>query len=251
MTIHVRPEPKTAEECIARIKEQREKIYNPQVRPAPKPELAPVPMPIVALSLPATEPLVETPKARRTRIIQEVADRHGISMDEMMSDDRRAHVVTARDAAILAVRQDDPRRSSTRIGQDFGGKDHTTIIMSLRRSEGLLSSKKTGRRYGQRTLAQMRLEDGIRYDLMKALCLDGWSAAEIADVMQCSRNYVHKITQELREELVAAHALAAEPAPETPAQPQPEPEVIPQPLPTPSPFRQLLSRVRNWFGARA
>lgn len=251
MTIHVR-EPKNGAECIARIKEQREKIFNPPVRPVDQPQLVPAPMPVLALpSSPSVPRPLESPNAHRARIIREIAEKYGVAAHEIVGRAQRPHVMTARDAAIAAVREAYPKRSLARIGQDFN-RDHSTIITSLRRTAGYPSNRKGSEpRYGRRPLALVRLEQEIKFDLMKALCADGWTCRQIAEVMECTISNARKVTQDLREAMAAAQGSVAEPAPETPAQPQPEPEVIPQPAPKHAPFRQLLSHVRNWFGARA
>jgi Bacterial dnaA protein helix-turn-helix len=249
MTIHVRPEPKTAAEAMQRVREQRLKVFGIQ---QPQSQPMPVPMPIVLLTAP---PEPESPKETITRIIKEVADTYGIAMSEMIGRDQRPHVVTARDAAIAAVKQKYPRRSMSQLGRDFGARDHSTIITSLRRAAGHKSGGRSGRRYGQRPLAQMRLEEAIKHDLMKALCRDGWSCPEIAFMMECTKSNILKVTQDLRWELAAAQKTQAEPEPQPEVQPeaQPEPQAvaIPQPAPAPSLLRQLLSHALAWIGGRA
>lgn len=66
-------------------------------------------------------------------IIRHVANQHGVTLEEIVGATRSRNVVTARWHAIWEVKRAFPMRMSTpRLGRTFGGRDHTTILHSIR-----------------------------------------------------------------------------------------------------------------------
>jgi chromosomal replication initiator protein len=61
------------------------------------------------------------------RIQQTVSDRFGISTDELCSDKRSQNIVYPRQVAMYLSRELTDS-SLPKIGREFGGRDHTTVI---------------------------------------------------------------------------------------------------------------------------
>jgi hypothetical protein len=66
------------------------------------------------------------------QILQEVADRYGITVADLTSDRRTRFYAFARHEAMARVRKERPHLSLPQIGRIFGGRDHTTVIHALR-----------------------------------------------------------------------------------------------------------------------
>lgn len=66
---------------------------------------------------------------------RQVAAEFGFTAADMEGHSRNAEVVAARDAAIARMHEAFPRMSLPMIAAQFGARDHTTIIHSLRRSQ--------------------------------------------------------------------------------------------------------------------
>jgi len=66
------------------------------------------------------------------KIIAQVAADHGLAYRDLVGPDQRRYVVAARDEAIEKVKLIH-QLSMPRIGAHFGDRDHTTILMALRR----------------------------------------------------------------------------------------------------------------------
>lgn len=75
---------------------------------------------------------LKTPFADTKRIIDLVGRMHGATVAELLSEDRTARVAHARQAAMCAVREV-TGKSLPEIGRMFGGRDHTTVLHSLRK----------------------------------------------------------------------------------------------------------------------
>lgn len=75
---------------------------------------------------------VEKMASEPKRIITRVASEHGVGYRDIIGPDRRSHVVTARWAAIDAVRKAHPTYSLIKLGQVFH-RDHTTILNAIRK----------------------------------------------------------------------------------------------------------------------
>ena len=76
----------------------------------------------------------------KLRDIATLTARHfGLKLDDLRGDSRRRPVVVARDVAIYLCRQL-TRESLARIGEYFGGRDHTTVLHACRKAAELLQT---------------------------------------------------------------------------------------------------------------
>lgn len=66
-------------------------------------------------------------------LIGRVAAWHGFTSDEMIQQCRKHDRVDARADCVAAVKKAYPKMSLPRMGQLFGGRDHTTILHYLRK----------------------------------------------------------------------------------------------------------------------
>lgn len=69
--------------------------------------------------------MAATPEA----ILKVVADNFDISIDDLKGNSRRREISWARQIGMYLMRQH-TSLSLPRIGEEFGGKDHTTVIYS-------------------------------------------------------------------------------------------------------------------------
>lgn len=116
----MKPEPKTAEELLARYAAVRRRIYG-----APKV--------INIASKPKTLLIVEPTRLMTTkeRILALFCKRTGLSVETITSDRMQKHVVLVRQACCYwMVRR--TTSSLAEIGMYLGGRDHTTIRHSIR-----------------------------------------------------------------------------------------------------------------------
>ncbi|RUO86902.1 chromosomal replication initiator protein DnaA [Spiroplasma endosymbiont of Megaselia nigra] len=86
-------------------------------------------------------PLQNNEKITTKKIKQIVADNYNITIKAMMSKSRISNVMQARQLAMYFCRTllDEP---FTRIGTEFGGKDHTTVMNSVKKVEAHISTNK-------------------------------------------------------------------------------------------------------------
>ena len=68
------------------------------------------------------------------KIIDEVAHTYGVTSDEIRSSKRSANISNARQIAIYAVREITNLSMKT-IGEEFGGRDHSTIVYAISQIE--------------------------------------------------------------------------------------------------------------------
>lgn len=64
-------------------------------------------------------------------IAREVAERHKLRLDHLIGDRRFKAIVLARQEAMFEIRRD-TGMSYPRLGQLFGGRDHTTALHACR-----------------------------------------------------------------------------------------------------------------------
>lgn len=69
-----------------------------------------------------------------------VAQFYGLKRDYFLGSSRKALVVRPRQVAMYLARKYSPKTSYPRLGELFGGKDHTTIMHGCRRIERLVTS---------------------------------------------------------------------------------------------------------------
>jgi chromosomal replication initiator protein len=78
-------------------------------------------------------PVLNPPAAKITAspetIISTVADMYGVSIEDLKGNSRRREISMARQIGMYLMRQHTDL-SLPKIGEEFGGKDHTTVIYS-------------------------------------------------------------------------------------------------------------------------
>lgn len=89
--------------------------------------------------------LVKQPKKRTTtnqKILKAVSDFYGVAIKEIISRGRRQEIVKPRQIAIFLMRSE-CQSSYPSIGQQIGGRDHTTAIHSFKQIEEALRNNET------------------------------------------------------------------------------------------------------------
>jgi chromosomal replication initiator protein len=87
---------------------------------------------------PPNEKMAATPEA----ILKVVADNFDVSIDDLKGNSRRREISWARQIGMYLMRQH-TSLSLPRIGEEFGGKDHTTVIYSCDKITQLHQSDRT------------------------------------------------------------------------------------------------------------
>ncbi|MFM7449996.1 MAG: chromosomal replication initiator protein DnaA [Leptolyngbyaceae cyanobacterium] len=78
---------------------------------------------------PVLNPPVETAEASPETILMAVAETFDVSIDDLKSSSRRREISVARQVGMYLMRQHTDL-SLPKIGEEFGGKDHTTVLYS-------------------------------------------------------------------------------------------------------------------------
>lgn len=73
------------------------------------------------------------------KIIEEVSKTYSVSPEDIRSNKRSANIATARHTAIYIVREI-TGLALTPIGEEFGGRDHSTIVYSLKQIEKVIET---------------------------------------------------------------------------------------------------------------
>jgi len=85
-----------------------------------------------------SEKVAATPEV----ILSVIGDNFAISIEDLKSNSRRREISWARQIGMYLMRQHTDL-SLPRIGEEFGGKDHTTVIYSCDKIAQLLQSDRT------------------------------------------------------------------------------------------------------------
>lgn len=78
------------------------------------------------------------PRPSMQSICEEVARKHGVSIDELRSHRRHKEVIAARHEAMWRCRHE-TLASLPMIGRALGGRDHTTILNGVRKHAARLA----------------------------------------------------------------------------------------------------------------
>jgi len=89
-------------------------------------------------------PRPRSPMTRVMRIKQEVADKHGLAIREMIGPCRKRPLVYARFELMARLRQE-TRLSLHAIGRHCGGRDHSTVVHGIKRHLDRLEREARGR----------------------------------------------------------------------------------------------------------
>jgi hypothetical protein len=83
--------------------------------------------------------LIETPRAKKMRIIAETAEEFGVTLEDVVGRSRRWIVVKARHTAMRRLEATFPEMSEMQIGALFGGRDPSTVAYALGRAKARIS----------------------------------------------------------------------------------------------------------------
>ena len=87
-----------------------------------------LPMTVESIT-PVLNPVVEAVEASPESVMAVVSDVLGIAVEDLKGNSRRREISTARQICMYLMRQHTDL-SLPRIGEEFGGKDHTTVLYS-------------------------------------------------------------------------------------------------------------------------
>ena len=79
------------------------------------------------------------PPRQSTLILQGVAERHGVTVDDLKSSNRKTNFVIARQEAYYLLKQ--AGYSTVQCGRFLGGRDHTTIMHGILQHEKRIKAK--------------------------------------------------------------------------------------------------------------
>ncbi|MGO4337824.1 helix-turn-helix domain-containing protein [Labrys sp. KB_33_2] len=72
-----------------------------------------------------------TSKQRAHQIVEEIADKHSLRVNDLTGDSRMHPIVIARQEAMYEIRRQLPSFSTSRIGHLLGRRDHTTALHGI------------------------------------------------------------------------------------------------------------------------
>lgn len=75
-------------------------------------------------------------------IVQDVAERHGLTVEDLTGPARYRHIAWPRQEAMWLMRQHTPM-STTNIGRRLGGRDHKTVVEGINRYKARMAGTLT------------------------------------------------------------------------------------------------------------
>lgn len=97
-----------------------------------------VPLPsLERLSLAVSREMTARHLSKKTTdaLIADIATRYGLTSAQLKGNRGRNRVSIIRAAAFAHVRRERPHMSLPMIGRAFGGRDHTTVLLGIRKHE--------------------------------------------------------------------------------------------------------------------
>ncbi|MBB4200610.1 hypothetical protein GGD83_004439 [Rhodoblastus sphagnicola] len=137
-------EPHSSAELIARYRAARQRLYSPGVT-TPKmktpirelvgtdPATVPTTIPTPVTTLSRLVSTIDLSNEKSGPILKLVSERTGVSIKEILGDEKPAAIAAARQEAMWAVKKI-TNWSLPRIGRRFN-RDHTTVLHAIRRVE--------------------------------------------------------------------------------------------------------------------
>jgi hypothetical protein len=155
--------------------------------------LVPAPAPILPFELVpgwgAPVSLLGAPSA--LTLIRLVALKHGVAVADIKGEQRGRPIMAARDHAIALVYTHCRYMSTPQMGRLFGGRDHSTILHSLRKQKIIVPPVTATCFWGENPGAE---------GVLRMMLTNGASNAEVASALGVSRNSVAGRIRKMRSE---------------------------------------------------